>query len=202
VWGAVQHFAETSGLDAGASAEWAGFELHRGFSIAWLVCLSFRGALAQLSGGRPLSYRGDLSTDRNKSAASFQWLAVVANSNTFNCLSPDSIFPTKECARSNRRASSRWVNPAFVRALVKADNRALWRKFEDIRMHDPESGAHTVTVISLAPFRGQRYDHVSPVTRSAWNMAKTTAIARRMPKERANALREMRPLPFRIWAIS
>jgi len=34
VWGAIQHFAETSGLDAGASAKWAGFELHRGFSIA------------------------------------------------------------------------------------------------------------------------------------------------------------------------
>ena len=38
VWGAAQHFAEASGLDAGTSAKWAGFELHRGFSIARSVC--------------------------------------------------------------------------------------------------------------------------------------------------------------------
>jgi hypothetical protein len=64
-WGAVQHFAETSGLDASASAKWAGFELHRGLSIAWSVCFLPFGVLVQRGAETPMSYRGDLSTDRN-----------------------------------------------------------------------------------------------------------------------------------------
>ena len=57
---AAQHFTETPGLDAGASAEWAGFELH-GFSFAG------RHAQFERVG---LSYRCGFSTDRSNPATS------------------------------------------------------------------------------------------------------------------------------------